>query len=103
MRHSPLICVIVLAALVAIVGCNRSTEDPKERLHDVQGKVVAVDAQAKKVTLDHEDVPGVMKGMTMPFAVSDWQLIADLKPGDQVRGRLKVKDGAFTIVELKKQ
>jgi len=84
-------------------GCGKSPENVKDKTYDIKGKVVAVDAQNKKVTLDHEDIPGLMRGMTMPFSVENAKLLEGIKPGDAVQGKLKAKSGEYTILELTKR
>ncbi len=92
----------LLVVPLALVGCNRGSDTPKEKLYDVTGKVVAVDPDKKTVTLDHEDIPGLMKAMEMKFSVEDAKVLEGIKAGDQVHGRLKVDSGKYTITELKK-
>ena len=87
-----------------VTGCGGSSPEKKaEKMYDIEGTVVSVDKDKSKVTLDHKDIPGFMKAMTMPFNVADPNLLTDLKAGDEVRGRLKVKTGEYVITELKKQ
>ncbi len=93
---------IFLVALVPLVsaGCGKNSAS-KEKVYDIKGKVVSVDLENKTVTLDHEDIPGFMKAMQMPFSVESSKILEGLKPGDQVQGRLKVSDG-YVITELHK-
>jgi Cu/Ag efflux protein CusF len=44
-----------------------------------------------------------MGAMTMPFDVEDAKVLDGLKPGDEVQGKLKVRDGKNIITELKKR
>ena len=44
----------------------------------------------KRVDIEHEDIPGFMPSMTMPFEVRDEKEIADLKIGDAIAFRLNV-------------
>jgi protein SCO1/2 len=92
---------IFIAGLM-LTGCSKTEGDVKEKIYDVKGKVVAVDAEKKEVTLDHEEIPGFMKAMKMPFAVENAKVLDGIKAGDQIHGRLKVKDGKNTIIELMK-
>jgi len=97
-------CILLSAYLllgVALLGCGNSAAPPEERHFNVKGKVVAVDRDKKQVTLDHEDIPGLMKAMKMPFAVESEQLLDNIHAGDDVQGRLKVAGGKYTITELK--
>jgi Cu/Ag efflux protein CusF len=97
-----LITLTVALACLAFGGCKQDESD-KERTYDIKGKVVSVDLPKKSVKLDHEDIPGVMRGMEMSFEVDNAKTLEDLKVGDQVQGKLKVKSGARLITELRKQ
>ncbi len=94
---------IVSLALIAVViaGCNPGSSD-KEKVYDIKGKVVSLEAEKKKLRLDHEDIPGFMKAMEMDFTVHDAKVLAGLKAGDAVHGKLKVKDSNYIITELQK-
>ena len=92
----------VLAVMLA-TGCTNSPANKGEKVYDVKGKVVSIDAEKKKVTLDHEAIPGFMAAMTMPFDIENAKLLEGLKAGDLVHGKLKSKDGKHTLTELTKQ
>jgi Cu/Ag efflux protein CusF len=95
-------CFLCPVALLA--GCSSSsTPSSAEKLYDLKGKVVSVDAGAKSVKIDHEDVPGLMKAMTMSFAVEDAKLLDGIAAGDAVEGKLKVaSDNKYILTELRK-
>jgi Cu/Ag efflux protein CusF len=94
--------VMILLVTVVVSSCSKSGGD-KEKLYDIKGKVVAVDTEKKKVTLDHEEIPGYMQAMEMSFAVVDVKVLKGLTVGDQVRGKLKRTSGEPVITELHKQ
>jgi len=87
----------VLVALVPVgmIGCNSSkpqptvssaqpaTESAPKRYH-LEGAVVSIDRQQKRVVVDGKDIPGFMAAMTMPYPVVDDQTLDRLKPGDQI-------------------
>lgn len=97
--------VAVVAAVLA--GCQSqtgtTTATDAARVYDVTGKVVSLDPAKKVVKLDHEDIPGLMKAMTMEFAVEDAKLLDGLKPGDAVHGKLKAESGKYVITALEKR
>lgn len=99
-------CSLVIAGVLAVLaGCQgqgSGTGNEKSRLYDIKGKVVAVDAGKKTVTLDHEDIPGLMKAMQMEFGVADEKLLAVVKPGDAVHGKLKAEGGSYVVTSLEK-
>jgi protein SCO1/2 len=91
MRPVPFIVVSVLLWLFA--GCSHP---PQPKHYELQGRVVAVDPIARTLTIAHQDVPGLMKGMTMPFTVSranSWVFRA-IAPGDQIQATLVLSDHA---------
>ncbi len=95
---------ITLAFPLAFIGCKADKpKGPAEKEYDIKGKVVAVAPDKKSVTLDHEDIPGLMKAMEMEFTVEDPKVLEGIGPGDQVQGRLKVKGGDHVITKLEKR
>jgi protein SCO1/2 len=100
---------LVLIGLFAVAGCSKQSNTPgaskdKEKIYDVHGKVMAIQADPKepKVKLDHEAIPGVMDAMKMWFHVENAKLLEGIKEGDQVHGRFKMPDGKYVITELMK-
>jgi protein SCO1/2 len=85
--------VIILLLVILLVGCSRK---PTGKRYELHGRVVAVDAAARQLTIAHRDIPGLMEGMTMPFQVSDrdtW-VFKSIAPGDQVQATLVLTDHA---------
>jgi protein SCO1/2 len=42
------------------------------------------------VTIRHQEIPGFMAAMTMPFHLDDRKVLEELRTGDEVEGRLRV-------------
>jgi protein SCO1/2 len=92
-RISRLATVIATVALWLFSACSHP---PAAKRYELQGQVVAVDPAAHTLTIAHQDVPGLMKGMTMPFTVSkanDWVFRA-IASGDQIQATLVLSDHA---------
>jgi protein SCO1/2 len=53
-------------------------------VHEVRGQVVSVDLKGGQATIAHEDIPGLMPAMTMPFRFEDPAELAKLAPGDRI-------------------
>jgi len=79
-----------------VCGCVRSQH------YDLRGQVLAVDRGRQEVTIKHEDIRGLMPGMTMPFKVSDPTLLNGLEAGDLVQGTLVVKEYTGYLTALKR-
>ena len=87
--------VAFLAPLLLVVLASCSHPAPAKR-YELEGRVVAVDPTLRQLTIAHQDVSGLMKGMTMPFIVSkqdDWVFRA-IAPGDQIHAVLVISDHA---------
>ncbi len=84
---------IVLLVIVVLTSCSHPT--PAKR-YELEGRVVAVDPTLHQLTIAHQDVAGLMKGMTMPFIVGkqdEWVFRA-IAPGDEIHATLVLSDHA---------
>lgn len=70
-------------SLLALLACGG---DPT---YIVEGTVVEVNAPAE-VVVDHEDIPGLMSAMVMPFTVADPRMLDGVTPGDRVLARYEL-------------
>lgn len=98
--------ILALISLATMAGCSSDTHkagDAGTRSYDIKGKIVSIDHPKSAVMLDHEDIPGLMKAMTMDFHVEDPQSLKDLRPGDQVQGELVKTPDGYLIKRLRKR
>lgn len=72
-----------------------ASSDPQ---YDLTGKVVEVRPPAE-VVIAHDDIPGFMSAMTMPFTVGDPAALTGVEPGDQVTATLVVSAREGTHLE----
>lgn len=88
-----LVLVGLSGLLLLSAACSHK---PAGKRYELQGRVVAVDVAAHELTIAHDDVPGLMKGMTMPFVVGerDRWVFNKIAPGDQVHATLVLSDHA---------
>ncbi len=82
--------IVLLGLLSLLLSCSRKPE----RRYDLIGKIVAVDAKAHELTIQHQDIPGLMKGMTMPFRVKDDWVFRVAHPGDSITATLVISGGS---------
>lgn len=108
-KFTTLLLAAMVAATAVVSGCNNPSgssaagKPAGAKVYDVTGKVVALDPAKKVVTLDHEDIPGFMKAMTMEFPVADAKLLDGLKAGDAVRGKITADGGGYAVTSLEKR
>lgn len=87
---------LAVAAAAALGGCDALSPERSER-YELRGSVVSVDKERQRVVLAHEEVPGYMPAMTMPFRVKDRWVVDALEPGRQVQADLVVAGGGSWI------
>jgi protein SCO1/2 len=88
---------------LALVGCGRATSSNESADHyDTRGVVRGFSPDRSTIEIQHENIPGFMPSMTMPFVARDPKQIADLKIGDAISFRMAVTKNDFWIEEVKK-
>jgi protein SCO1/2 len=77
------------ALLLMVVGCQSQTKQ-----YSLRGQVLAKDQAAGQLTVMHDDIPGFMPAMTMPYKVKDPAAMQDVQPGDTIAADLISVNGA---------
>jgi len=99
-------CVTVLLAAcvaIALLGCERSgTSENGADYYETRGIVRGFSPDRETVEIQHEDIPGFMPSMTMPFVARDPRHIANLKTGDTISFRIAVTKKDFWIDKVQK-
>ena len=88
---------IALALIVGASACGGESPDG----HAGHGIVESLDVDARRVSLDHEDIPGFMKGMTMTFNVAPGVALEGIGQGVEVDFRVKEEGGVYTVTEIR--
>ncbi|RUL87748.1 SCO family protein [Tautonia sociabilis] len=111
---------LALAALPLATGCDATAPRPPEAASPTpetpepgevatfsfEGVVRHVDPDSGVVSIDHEDIPGLMPAMLMDFHPEDRALLEDTVVDDEVVGTLRVEYGdrgevtALDLVDL---
>jgi len=88
-----IMCFIVMAIVIVIPtfvsACRQRPIEPEQR-YPIKGTVVSVDKHGATVTISHEEIPGYMEAMAMPFKLKDERLLSDMAEGDRVQATLVV-------------
>jgi protein SCO1/2 len=79
----------LVVALAAAAACGGA---PEPRRYEVRGQILGVDPEKQEVLMKHEDIPGFMPAMTMPYKVQDGALLQGKQPGDLVTATLIVEE-----------
>jgi Cu(I)/Ag(I) efflux system periplasmic protein CusF len=86
---------LLLAALGA-AECSAKTNEGEGT-----GIVRALGAGGTTITLEHGEIPGLMMGMTMEFAVAKPELLAGIEVGETVEFHLVHEGDTYTVTELR--
>lgn len=95
---APKILPVVITALL-IVSCSEQKREAETAKRDsvatvqsysVKGTVRELKPDGRTIMIRHEEIPGYMDAMTMPFRVRGTNELAGLKAGDEVSFRLQV-------------
>jgi len=90
-----MVCLSVTLALLAgpSGGCRDAAGPPAAaRRFTVTGQVLSLEPARSRLIVHHDDIPGFMEAMTMPFTVKHASVLGRLQPGDTIRATLVVGD-----------
>jgi protein SCO1/2 len=95
---------LVILLLLAAAACRQS-EKPAAKAsaqrYALKGVVREVDAGRSRITVEHEDIPGYMQGMTMSFPVRDDPKVMEvLRPGDRIEAALVVDGEDYWLEKI---
>jgi protein SCO1/2 len=109
-RLLPFVCLLLV---VGAVSCEKSPEPAKttpaataihtnQQMFQAKGVVINLKRESKEIEIKHEEIPGYMPAMTMPFDVKSTNELAGIAPGDAVSFRMIVTDTEGWIDQIKK-
>ena len=78
--------------IVGLMLCAACSRAPEPRQYQLEGQILGIDNAKQEVLVHHEDIPGFMAAMTMPYKVSDPELLKGKEPGDLIRATLVVEE-----------
>ena len=82
--RSPVAAALTLAGLVA---CSQAAPTKE---YTLKGQILDLKPERREVLVKHEDIPGFMPAMTMPYTVADASILAGRQPGDLITATLVV-------------
>lgn len=78
---------VLLLLATGPVACRR---EPPPREFQLTGQILAVRPENQEVVVRHDDIPGFMMAMTMPYKVNDAALLEGKAEGDLIEATLVV-------------
>jgi protein SCO1/2 len=85
---APLFALIVFTLLS---GSSCRNPPPAARTYELKGQILVIDQARQELTVSHEDIPGFMPAMTMPYKVRDRKLLEGRTPGELISATLVVE------------
>jgi len=81
-----------------MLGCSH---EPPAKIYKLHGKVISIDKLGHQLIVDHDEIPGFMGAMTMPYSVKDDAMLGQVAAGDEIAADLRVQQDKVEIVALK--
>jgi Cu/Ag efflux protein CusF len=90
-------------ASISPAGAWSQTNPPatQPKVYKLKGVVKAVDEKSRRVTVAHDDIPGFMAAMTMPYKVGKAEDLKKLNTGDKIQADVVVGDGFVDLENIK--
>jgi protein SCO1/2 len=82
------------------VSTNSSLAAQKIQVFQVDGVIKELKSDGKTVVIRHQEVPGFMPAMVMPFEARPSGILKEVKAGDAISFRLNVTDDASWIDQI---
>ena len=80
---------LVVIAALCLSACR---QEPPPREFQLTGQILSIKPESQEVLVKHDDIPGFMMAMTMPYKVEDADLLKDKSPGDLITATLVVAE-----------
>ena len=84
---------------LAIMRNAAASAKPAIKRYEISGLVTTVKAEAKKISVYNEDIPGFMKPRDMEYVVRDQTTLSNIKVGDTIRATLLSDNDEVWVLE----
>lgn len=93
---------VLTCAEFLISGCGKEEHEGEGVLHTftVKGVVKSIEDEGRTLVIKHEEMPGYMGAMTMPFRVKEPTESKNISAGDEIRFTYKVAELSSWIEDL---
>ncbi len=95
------ILILVIGAIY--LSCAKKeavVEDPKT--YEAVGVIVSMDPKNGYITINHEEITGLMAAMAMPFSISDTTIFQGFQKDDKINFTIEVTESKFIVTKIEK-
>ena len=89
-----------LVALLALVLAAASCSNAKT--YEMRGQILGVNRDKMEILVKHDDIPGLMPAMTMPWKVETVNMLDNIGPGDLITSEIVVEDNVGVVTKITK-
>jgi protein SCO1/2 len=86
----------LLAALLFAASCSAA------KTYEMRGQILGINRDKMEILVKHEDIPGLMPAMTMPWKVQTANMLDNLGPGDLITSEIVVDDNEGVVTKITK-
>lgn len=86
----------LLAVLLAAASCSNA------KTYEMRGQILAVNRDKMEILVKHEEIPGLMAAMTMPWKVQTANMLDNLGPGDLITSEIVVDNNQGVVTKITK-
>lgn len=90
---------LTLIGLAAGAGCRRA--EPAKTF-PLTGQVLGVHPERQEISIRHEDIEGLMPGMTMSFPVASPDLLQGREPGELIKATLEIRESIARLTAIER-
>ena len=88
--------VAVLALLAAAASCSSA------KTYEMRGQILGINRDKMEILVKHDEIPGLMAAMTMPWKVQQAGMLDTLGPGDLIAAEIVVDNNQGVITKITK-
>ncbi|MDQ1590114.1 MAG: hypothetical protein QOG71_741 [Pyrinomonadaceae bacterium] len=81
---------LVATACVLLAGCTPPPDESRAQRYELKGKIVSFNKAQQQVIIQHQEIPGYMDAMTMPFTLREDSAFDVMHEGDDIQATLVV-------------
>ena len=87
-----------VVALVALLAAAASCSSAKT--YEMRGQILGINRDKMEILVKHDEIPGLMAAMTMPWKVQQAGMLDNLSPGDLITAEIVVDNSQGVITKI---